>query len=222
GIDADAAAGVIDDLAALHARFEDPARRKAEAPWVIKHRVNRDYGPGLLRYGLTNHRDRLSDEFATIAELYISHPDEMQELWRQGPTTIIHGDTHIGNLFIEGNRVGFLDWGIINVNSALRELGYFLTMSMDIDARRGAEVDLIRHYLDRRRANGAAEVSFDEAWRCYRQQAAYNVLASAQVVTFPENATPARKVFANAFLARAEASIADLDTVSALRDVGLG
>ena len=25
---------------------------------------------------------------------------------------MIHGDTHIGNVYLDGDRVGFLDWGL--------------------------------------------------------------------------------------------------------------
>jgi hypothetical protein len=37
------------------------------------------------------------------------------------------------------------------------------------------------------------------------------------VVTFPDDATPRRRVFADAFLARAEAALADLEVRSVLR-----
>ena len=53
----------------------------------------------------------------------------------------------------------------------------------------------------------------------HRIQAAYNVPASCQVVTFPEDATERRKRFANAFLTRAQASLEDLEVRQALREV---
>jgi hypothetical protein len=43
------------------------------------------------------------------------------------------------------------------------------------------------------------------------------VVASCQIVTFPDDVTPQREVFANAFLARAEAAVRDLDAVGAVR-----
>ena len=222
GISADGAAQLIEDLAAMHVRFEDPARRAAEAPWVTVNRPNPVYGQRMLRHGVDHHRDRLSDDFVAVAELCIGHHSELQRLWHEGPQTIIHGDTHIGNVFVDGDRVGVLDWGIINVNTPMREIAYLLTMAMNAEDRRAAEVDLLHHYLGLRRAAGVAEIGFDEAWAAYRVQAAYNVLASCQVVTFPADATPARQVFAAAFLARAEASIADLESLAALRAAGIG
>jgi aminoglycoside phosphotransferase (APT) family kinase protein len=221
GIPVDAAAGAIEDLAALHVRFDDPSRRAAEAPWVHVSRPTRNYAAPMLREGIDHHRDRLTDSFVEIAELYIAHHDELQVLWHDGPHTVIHGDTHIGNLFLDDGRVGFLDWGIINVNTPMRDISYFMTMAMSIEDRRTHERDLLRLYLDVRRAAGVSEITFDDAWRAHRIHAAYNVPASCQVVRFPADVSEARRIFAEAFLARAQASLDDLEARAALRDAGL-
>jgi hypothetical protein len=217
GIGPDAAARALDELAELHVRFEDPARREREAPWVPRAAHRSSYGATMLRYGLDHHRDRLSDDFAAVAEIYIGHGAELHALWQVGPATVIHGDPHIGNLFDDQGRAGFLDWGIINVSTPMRDVSYFLNMAMSIDDRRAHDRDLLRHYLERRAATGGSTITFDEAWHAHRIHAAYTVPASCQVVTFPDDATPRRRVFANAFLARAEAALADLEVRSALR-----
>jgi hypothetical protein len=218
GIPVDSVAGAVEDLAALHVRFDDPARRAAEAPWVQVSRPSSSYGAPMLRYGIEHHRDRLTDAFVEIAELYIDHHDELQRLWHEGPHTIIHGDVHIGNLFLDGGRVGFLDWGIINVNTPMRDISYLMTMAMSIEDRRANERDLLRFYLDLRRAAGVTEITFDEAWRAHRVHASYNVPASCQVVTFPATMSDRRRVFSDAFLARAQASLDDLEARAALRE----
>jgi aminoglycoside phosphotransferase (APT) family kinase protein len=217
GIAPDAAATALDELAELHVRFEDPARRAEQAPWVPRASHGSNYGATMLRYGLDHHRDRLSDDFAAVAEMYIDHSDVLHALWQEGPSTVIHGDPHIGNLFDDHGRAGFLDWGIINVSTPMRDVSYFLNMSMSIEDRRRNERELLRHYLERRTAAGGTEITLDEAWHAHRIHGAYTVPASCQVVTFPENATPRRRVFANAFLARAEAALADLEVTSLLR-----
>jgi aminoglycoside/choline kinase family phosphotransferase len=221
GIPVDSVAGAIEDLAALHIRFDDPARRAAEAPWVRVSSPTRDYAAGMLREGIDHHRDRLTDTFVDIAELYIEHHEELQRLWHEGPHTVIHGDVHIGNLFLDHGRVGFLDWGIINVNTPMRDVSYLMTMAMSIEDRRAHEGDLLRHYLDLRQAAGVTEITFDEAWQAHRLHASYNVPASCQVVRFPAGMSERRRVFADAFLERAEASLDDLDARGALRAAGL-
>ncbi len=221
GISADGAAGALEDLAEMHVRFEDPARRAAEAPWVAVSSPSNAYGGPMLRYGIENHRDRLTDAFVEVAEIYIAKHEQLQALWHEGPHTVIHGDPHIGNLFVDGvdgGRVGFLDWGIINLNTPMRDVSYFLTMGLNPDQRRAHERDLLRHYLDVRRSLGGADIGWDDAWLAHRVHAAYTVPASCQVVTFPEDASPARRVFADAFLARSLAALDDLEARSALRE----
>jgi hypothetical protein len=217
GIAPDSAARALDELAEMHVRFEDPARREQDASWVPRASHGSSYGATMLRYGLDHHRDRLSDDFAAVAEIYIDRSDALHALWQAGPATVIHGDPHIGNLFDDHGRAGFLDWGIINVSTPMRDVSYFLNMAMSIDDRRRHERDLLRHYLDRRAAAGGSEITFDDAWRAHRIHAAYTVPASCQVVMFPDDATPRRRVFADAFLARAEAALADLEVRSVLR-----
>ncbi|MCB0996428.1 MAG: phosphotransferase [Acidimicrobiales bacterium] len=214
----DAAAVLLESLARMHVRFEDPARRDAEAAWVPTIRSTGDYGARLLQLGLDHHRDKLSDSFAAIARLYIDHTAVLQEAWRAGPQTVIHGDTHVGNLFFDHGSIGLLDWGIINVSTPMREVSYFLTMSLTVADRRVHDAELLRHYLSVREAEGGSPISFDDAWRAHRLHVAYTVPASCQVVTFPADASDRRKVFAAAFLERAEAAIADLDALAALRE----
>ena len=219
GVDTDSAAAALVGLAEINARYEDPAMRAAEAPWVPEPVFGSTYGSVMLQYGLDNHRDRLSDNFAAIAEIYIHHGKDLHALFTQGRKTIIHGDTHVGNLFFDHGTIGFLDWGIINVNTPMREVSYFMNMAMNIEDRRRSDRELLRHYLDARRAFGASEITFDDAFLAHRVHAAYCVPASCQVVTFPANMSEGRRVFSDAFLARAEAAITDLDARGALREV---
>lgn len=219
GVTPDAAAVALEELAAMHVRFEDPARRAAEAPWVQPSGPGSDYAVGMLRYGMERHRDRLTDAFVAVAELYCERRVDLQALWHRGPQTVVHGDPHLGNVFDDHGRTGFLDWGIVMVSTPMRDVSYFLTMAMDVDDRRAHEEALLRHYLDAR--TGGTPITFDEAWREHRIQAAYTVPASCQVVTFPEGMTAARRVFSEAFLARAQAAVEDLDALGAVHEAGV-
>lgn len=215
-VPADGAAAALEDLAELHGRFEDPLRRKAEVPWVREPGPASSYGAERLQYGLDHHRDKLSDAFAELSEIYIQNPAAIHAVWDGQPKTVIHGDAHIGNLFFDQGRIGFLDWGIINLNTPLRDVSYFLSMSLSVEDRRKHERELLKHYLDLRKAHGGSEIGFDEAWKTHRLQSAYLVPASCQVVTFPADASARRKVFAAAFLERAEAAVEDLEVRGAL------
>ena len=169
-----------------------------------------DYGSTRLAFALANHRDRFGDAFAEASRLYIEHRAALHALWSAGPSTVIHGDAHIGNLFFDHGRTGFLDWGMIVVSTPLRDVSYFLQMALSVEDRRREDRRLLQTYLDARRALGGTPLDAEDAFRTYRIQAAYLAPASCQVVTLPDDATPARRVFAAAFQRRAEAAIEDL------------
>ena len=135
-------------------------------------------------------------------------------------TTVIHGDPHIGNLFDDHGRTGFLDWGIISTGTPLRDVSYFLNVGLSIADRQAHERALLRHYLDIWNASAPSPIGLDEAWLAHRIHGAYTVLACCQIVTFAESSDEQR-IFSEAFLARAEAAVADLDSLAALRDAGI-
>ena len=160
GLSADAAAAALEELAAFHATHSDPRRRAARTPWIPVLGPGSGYASDRLRYGMDHHRDRLTASFVRIAELYIAHQAWLHELWHDGPATVIHGDPHIGNIFLDGDRVGFLDWGVINVGSPMRDVSYLLTMAMAPEDRRPAERE--RSRPKRRRSGGSSRMP---SWR---------------------------------------------------------
>jgi hypothetical protein len=224
GISPDSAVAALEDLAGLHVRFEDRRRREVAVPWARQAKDVPAYGMSPLRYGLDHHRDRLSDAFAQAAEIYIEHSAELVARWADGPgpPTVVHGDTHIGNVFDDHGRTGFLDWGVLNVTTPLRDASYFINMAMQIEDRRAHERDLLRVYLDAREASGGAPIGWDDAWQAHRLHALYCVVAACSIVTFPADAPEQRRIFADAFLARVEAAIDDLESLDALRTARRG
>ena len=57
-------------------------------------------------------------------------------LYREGECTLVHGDPHLGNLFVDsanGDRTGFLDWAMIARAPGIRDVAYVLA---ELDADR--------------------------------------------------------------------------------------
>jgi aminoglycoside phosphotransferase (APT) family kinase protein len=217
GVTAGQAAGALEDLARFHARFTDPAARAAVAPWLGVPRARRtDLTAQRLRTVLDEHRDALSPAYAAAGELYVEHHARLDELWHSGPQTYIHGDPHIGNVFVEGGRVGFFDWGLSRVSTPLRDVSYFLTMTVDPDERRQSEAELLRLYLDALRAAGGPDIAFDVAWSVHRVQAGYTVVATF-LAFMPSYATADGRSLGGALRRRAELALDDLDVVDAMR-----
>ena len=218
GIPADAAAGALEDLARFHARFESVAARDAVAPWLRQERPSRAAATAqLLRRVLDEHGDVLTPAYVVAGELYVEHHDRLDELWHAGPQTYVHGDTHIGNVFLDGGRVGFLDWGLSRVSTHLRDVSYFLTMSVEPEVRRADEPGLLRVYLDALRAAGGADIGFDEAWTAHRIQASYTVVATFLAFMPSYLASDGQELGVD-LRQRSEQALVDLDVVPALKD----
>ncbi len=222
GVTADAAAAALVELAGMHVRYE-PAASRAGLSWIAPPKTARPVNPDapdiatkLLRRGLERYRERIGDGYAAVAERLLAERDAVNALWAAAPPTVVHGDLHLGNLFDDHGRVGFFDWGLMTIADPLRDASYFLCLAMDIDDRRAHERDLLRHYLDARRALGGREIGFDEAWGRHRIWAAYTVLASCQAIQVPYGASEQTHRFADAFLERSKAAVSDLDAAEAV------
>ena len=217
GVPADPAAGALEDLARFHARFADPEVRTAVAPWLSVPRVRRtDLTAQRLRSVLDAYGDALTPAYVAAGELYVEHHAQLDELWHSGPQTYIHGDTHIGNVFLDGSRVGFLDWGLSRVSTPLRDVSYFLTMSVDIDARRQSERALLQLYLDALRTAGGADIAFDDALAVHRVQAGYTVVATF-LAFMPSYLEGDGRALGVSLRTRSELALDDLDVVDAMR-----
>jgi hypothetical protein len=217
GVTAGNAAGALEDLACFHGRFSDAAARAAIAPWLDVPRPRRtEFVAQLLRNVLDEHGDVLTPAYAAVGELYVEHHERLDHLWHSGPQTCVHGDPHIGNVFLDGGRVGFFDWGLCRASTPMRDVSYFLTMTVDPEERRRSQRELLRLYLDRLRAAGGPDIGFDEAWSAHRVQAAYTVVATF-LGFMPSYATADGRSLGAALRHRSELALDDLDTVDAIR-----
>jgi hypothetical protein len=216
GVRADAAANALEELAHMHGRFADPGVRAVVAPWLAQPRNSMSAGTAqLMRYVIDEHRDELTPAYIAVGEMYVEHHERVDSLWHQGPQTYIHGDPHIGNVFLDGERVGFLDWGLSRESTPLRDVSYFLTMTVDPEDRRANERELLSSYLHALRAAGGPDIAFDDAWLVHRVQASYTVVATF-LAFMPSYLAGDGQGLGVALRRRAELALEDLEVVDAL------
>ena len=217
GVSADQALGALEGLAHFHARFGSSEERDGVAPWLAEPAMmSGGLIAPLLASILDEHRDELTTSYVAAGQLYVEHHDRIDELWNGGPQTLVHGDPHIGNVFLDGDQVGFFDWGLSRVSSPLWDASYFLTMTVDPEERRRAEPDLLRGYVDCLEAAGGPALGFDQAWFAHRVQAAYTVLATF-LVFMPTYAGEVAETLGADLLRRAQMALDDLEVVEALQ-----
>ena len=80
---------------------------------------------------------------------------------------LIHGDSHLGNFFVDGDNMGMLDWQAVHWGKGVRDVQYFLIDSLPLEILQEHEQDLLQYYVDRLAAYGV-ELAFEEAWQQYR------------------------------------------------------
>jgi aminoglycoside phosphotransferase (APT) family kinase protein len=159
------AESMVDELATLHATYWGQ-----ELPWLGEHALSAHPSPdaeerakmgaAFVQMAIDQFADDLPPEFRQLGELYVAQPLEIRRLFNEGEPTLIHGDNHIGNLFVDAGRTGFYDWAVASRFPAMRDITYFLCNSMPTEVRRSEEDRLIARY---RAGLAAAGVTLDAA-----------------------------------------------------------
>ena len=139
----------------------------------------------------------------------------MDVLSAQTPNCVIHGDTHLGNTFMEPDGTpGFYDI-VPRRAPPMAEVCYHITLSLDIVDRQAAERDLVRHYLEELKRHGIADApSFDEAMH---QHAAFLIEGYCLVLTNDPFFQPEPPI--TAYAARFSEAMLDNDTAGVLARV---
>jgi Ser/Thr protein kinase RdoA (MazF antagonist) len=83
---------------------------------------------------------------------------------------VIHGDTHPGNVFLDGTgRPSLLDWQLVQRGPWYIDVGYHLASVLTVADRRRSETDLVRHYLDRLAVDGIDLQLNEQVWQGLRR-----------------------------------------------------
>jgi hypothetical protein len=170
---------IVEQLAALHAPFWESERFApgGDLEWLAE-RGRRGGGGGrkFIQNAVTTIGEQFGEEFHRIADVYVARAPDIVQMWQSGAGTFVHGDSHIGNLFVDvagGNRTGFLDWAVLCRAPGIRDVSYVLCNSVPVDVRESIERDLIDHYCALLAAQG---VTLDpaHAWDQHRLFAIYS------------------------------------------------
>lgn len=205
----------IEELARLHAAFWASPRFQGNLDW-IKPPMHSEMGPQLVATGVKEFGDTQPDAFHDLAQVYTEHGDAFAALLASGPETLLHGDSHLGNQFLDAGRIGFLDWACVCRGPALRDVAYFLCNSVDTDLRRAEEDALLHRYLEVLAAAGAPAPDFETARLDYRRQVATGWVAA--VATYAVGSRMQSIEVGRRAVARANAAIEDLGTAGLLRE----
>jgi hypothetical protein len=83
------------------------------------------------------------------------------------PHCVLHGDTHLGNLYVDPDGTpGFFDT-LASRGPGMMEVTYHVSAALDAADRRDAERPLVQHYLDELAHHGVEAPPIEEAMRQY-------------------------------------------------------
>jgi Ecdysteroid kinase-like family len=215
----DVAGSTVEELAKLHAAYlgqdlswlptPEGMRRKPNDPAVAKRRTM------FIKLALDQFGAEMPPVFTRLAELYIERFFDVVGLFGQGDHTLIHGDSHIGNLFVDNGRTGFYDWAVASRGPGIRDFAYFMCNSVPTHMRRAEEDELLSLYRRILESHGA---TLDEATARdqYRLFSVYSWIAATSTAAMGSKWQPIE--IAKPAMVRATEAIEDLDAVGLLEE----
>lgn len=216
----DVARSLVDELAALHATYWGK-----DLPWLGTHALSPGDSPeaqermamgaAIVQSALDQFADGLPAAFRRLGELYIARNRDIGSLWNEGERTLIHGDDHIGNLFVDAGRTGFYDWAVASCYPGMRDVAYFLCNSLPTEVRRAEEDALIARYRAGL-ADRGVDLPEGVAREQYRLFSVYSWIAATTTAAMGSKWQPAE--VGRRATERATQAVVDLDVLDLLAD----
>lgn len=175
GVSADDAGRAVEALARFHAAWWSTDALEALEWLPYSNGPITMQAVGVYERGwplfLEHFGDHLTPEGTLLGERVRDHFAGLLELLGQEPRTIVHTDFRLDNLFFTPDEVAVIDWQLSTRGRGVYDVAYLLCQSMDVDARRAAEMDVLRRWYDTLVAEGVEGYSWTEAVEDYTRSA---------------------------------------------------
>ncbi len=216
----DVAVSLVDELAKLHGAYWGQ-----DLHWLGRHALSSGRGANqearmaggaaLVQSALDQFGADQPPEFRELGDLYVTRYRDIGALFNEGETTLIHGDSHIGNLFVDEGRTGFYDWAVSSRSPGMRDVAYFLCNSLPTEVRRAEEASLLARY---RAGLAEAGIHLDDAIRDaeYRLFSIYSWVSAATTASMGSRWQP--EEVGRRAMDRTTRAIADLEVLDLLRE----
>lgn len=218
GVTVDEARAIIDAVAPLHAAFWG---RGDDAALADAMRIDSSYIepflPGLMgtwERAVAEFPHRIAPEVLPHVPRYVQAVGDLMRHMGTFPQTLVHGDVRLDNVMFgdggEGRHpVMLIDWQAVMVSNPLQDLGYLLSQSLPVEARRAHERELVEHYHTRLVEHGVTGFDLAACWDAYDVAVltffCYPLIIAG--VSVPDD--PRSVALADAVLERSSAAVAD-------------
>jgi len=206
---------VIEALARLHAHFWQDARFERELAWLPR-AMRGALGAKLIEQAREKFSADFPPVFAALCRVYTDHHERVCDLWDEGESTLIHGDIHAGNQFVDHGQLGVYDWAVISRSPGIRDVAIYLCNSCPTELRRSEQEGWLRAYRAGLVAAGVDAPAHETLWRRYRRAVLYGWVAATTTAAMGDRWQP-REVGLRAMRVSTQCC-ADLETVEAIRE----
>jgi hypothetical protein len=224
GATVEQAEAVVDALAAFHAHWW--AHPELDAfDWlpVPDAPAYQAAVPGIYRAGLpvleAEWADRVPAAAVDLARRLEPRFEEIHDRTADGPTTLIHGDTRLDNVFFArdgSGDVAFIDFQLALKGRGVADVAYLLLNSVPTEVAREQWETLVRRWLDGLAQRGVTGYDLDDAIRHYREAALYLLSGAMSLIGTFDAGNERGRAMAEAYTLRSLHHVVDIDAGAVL------
>ncbi|WP_340318182.1 aminoglycoside phosphotransferase family protein [Rhizorhabdus argentea] len=181
----DHARNLLDTLARLHARYWESPRFSTDLSWLETHvggeledmmrklvveGVSKELSTSKYKREILGMMNLTEQKIRQYSYAVKNHQSTL-------PQTIVHGDSHLGNMyFLPDGKAGLIDWQFMVKGYVAHDLGYFLTVALPVEVRRREERELLDFYREKLLEYGATNGPDRETlWLEYRRAMVWGI-----------------------------------------------
>lgn len=166
--------------------------------------------------------DYLPPSLREVAARFVDNVAHIKDQLATRPTTILHGDYRLDNLFFgppdSGHPLIVIDWQGAHKGTGASDIAYFQAFCLEPEHRRAVEMDLIRDYHESLVDNGVIGYDFDQCLQDYRLSMFEPLGVLVMAGAYLDFASERGRALAAAGIQRLTAAMADHRMVELLAD----
>lgn len=217
------AEAAIDALAAMHAHWWQRPELDAMT-WLPVPNAPQYVAavPNIYRAGLpvleSDWADRVPPQAIDVARSVDPQFEELLHRTAGGPTTLIHTDTRLDNIFFSktDDSVAFIDFQLALRGRAVADIAYLIGTSVPHELGRENWEQLLRRWHGAVGDRGVDGYSFDDALTHYREAALYYLSGAMSLIGTFDAGNDRGAAMAEAYSTRILNHVVDIDAASVL------
>ena len=164
--------------------------------------------------------DAVTPELLAVKGRFLAATTALQQWLVTAPSTIVHGDFRMDNLFFgqqpDHHEAVVIDWQGSLRSKGARDVAYLLSQSMPTELRREHERDLVEGWRRTLVDGGVTDYSAEEAWEDYRRSVLALWIVVVVIAGTLDSSNERGKAWMTEMVRRSAATIADLHLLDLL------